>query len=199
MPWRTGKQIRDRYLNSLDKRVIKRKFNNNEDEQIIKLYKKYGNSWSTIAKFLQGRTGDMVKNRFYSKLFKLIKNKNSFSSKSNFHNDEDFIEKINFCFNDKYDNFLIDRDDDNIENFNYFVNDINDENKNYYFEVQNNDFNISLNETDIIINNDDNNQNYNNSNNSNNNMNLNGNDDNYSNIETSNYQNKDYFQAIHMV
>ena len=40
MKTRTGKQIRDRFLNSLDERVIKRKFNNDEDEEILNLYKK---------------------------------------------------------------------------------------------------------------------------------------------------------------
>ena len=44
---------------------------------IIKFYKIYGNSWAKIAKKLKTRTGDMVKNRFYSSLKKnLLKNKN---------------------------------------------------------------------------------------------------------------------------
>ena len=77
MKTRTGKQIRDRFLNSLDERVIKRKFNNDEDEEILNLYKKYGNCWSLIAKNLKGRTGDMVKNRFYSKLIKFKDSKNN--------------------------------------------------------------------------------------------------------------------------
>ena len=77
MKTRTGKQIRDRFLNSLDERVIKRKFNNDEDEEILNLYKKYGNCWSLIAKNLKGRTGDMVKNRFYSKLIKVKDSKNN--------------------------------------------------------------------------------------------------------------------------
>ena len=77
MKTRTGKQIRDRFLNSLDERVIKRKFNNDEDEEILNLYKKYGNCWSLIAKNLKGRTGDMMKNRFYSKLIKFKDSKNN--------------------------------------------------------------------------------------------------------------------------
>jgi hypothetical protein len=94
MKTRTGKQIRDRFLNSLDERIIKRKFNNDEDEKIIKLYKKYGNCWSFISKFLKGRTGDMVKNRFYSKLVKEIKKENSISNNKNL-NDNSYIENIN--------------------------------------------------------------------------------------------------------
>ena len=94
MKTRTGKQIRDRFLNSLDERIIKRKFNNDEDEKIIKLYKKYGNCWTFISKFLKGRTGDMVKNRFYSKLVKEIKKENSISNNMNL-NDNSYIENIN--------------------------------------------------------------------------------------------------------
>ena len=77
MPHRTGKQIRDRFLNSLDSKFERGKFTEEEDQTIIKYYKIYGNSWAKIAKKLKTRTGDMVKNRFYSSLKKTIfKNKN---------------------------------------------------------------------------------------------------------------------------
>ena len=72
MPHRTGKQIRDRFLNSLDSKFERGKFNEEEDQAIIKYYKIYGNSWAKIAKKLKTRTGDMVKNRFYSSLKKTI-------------------------------------------------------------------------------------------------------------------------------
>ena len=76
MPHRTGKQIRDRFLNSLDSKFERGKFTEEEDQNIIKYYKIYGNSWAKIAKKLKTRTGDMVKNRFYSSLKKIIyKNK----------------------------------------------------------------------------------------------------------------------------
>ena len=74
MPYRTGKQIRDRFLNVLDDSLNREKFTLEEDEKIIKLYKCYGKSWSRIAKRLKGRTGDMVKNRFYSSLKKIVEN-----------------------------------------------------------------------------------------------------------------------------
>ena len=77
MPHRTGKQIRDRFLNSLDTKFDRGKFTEEEDQIIIKYYKIYGNSWAKIAKKLKTRTGDMVKNRFYSSLKKtILKNKN---------------------------------------------------------------------------------------------------------------------------
>ena len=77
MPHRTGKQIRDRFLNSLDTKFERGKFTEEEDQIIIKYYKIYGNSWAKIAKKLKTRTGDMVKNRFYSSLKKtILKSKN---------------------------------------------------------------------------------------------------------------------------
>ena len=68
MPQRTGKQIRDRFLNALDNKLKKEKLSFEENKKIIKWYEIFGNSWSKIAKKLKGRTGDMVKNRFYSSL-----------------------------------------------------------------------------------------------------------------------------------
>ena len=82
MTHRTGKQIRDRFLNSLDSKFERGKFTEEEDQMIIKFYKIYGNSWAKIAKKLKTRTGDMVKNRFYSSLKKnLLKNKNFIKKK----------------------------------------------------------------------------------------------------------------------
>jgi len=74
MPYRTGKQIRDRFLNNLDIRFKKRKFSEEEDKVILKYHIIYGNKWSEIAKKMEARTGDMVKNRFYSFLKKKLPN-----------------------------------------------------------------------------------------------------------------------------
>ena len=81
MPQRTGKQIRDRFLNSLDTRYKRGKFSEEEDKMILKYHKIYGNQWAKIAKKIKTRTGDMVKNRFYSSLNKDIKNNKSFLNK----------------------------------------------------------------------------------------------------------------------
>lgn len=72
VPTRNGKQIRDRFLNYLDPKINRNKFTVEEDDMIIKLYIEHGSKWSTIAKFFNGRTGDMIKNRFYSCLRKKI-------------------------------------------------------------------------------------------------------------------------------
>jgi hypothetical protein len=82
MPHRTGKQIRDRFLNSLDTTYKRGKFSEEEDKMILKYYKIYGNKWSEIAKKMKVRTGDMVKNRFYSSLNrKLLQNNKSLLKK----------------------------------------------------------------------------------------------------------------------
>ena len=104
---RTGKQIRDRFLNSLDTKYDRGKFTKKEDNMILKYYKEYGNSWARIAKKMKTRTGDMVKNRFYSSLKKKILNNKDLlkkkrkrftskfkkKSKNNKHNSEIKIKK----------------------------------------------------------------------------------------------------------
>lgn len=69
---RSGKQIRDRFLNALDPNLLKEKFTPEEDKQILRIYAKLGSAWTKIANHLPGRTGDMIKNRFYSSLRKKI-------------------------------------------------------------------------------------------------------------------------------
>ena len=93
---RTGKQIRDRFLNNFEKSVKKGKFMAKEDKLIIKWHKVFGNSWSKIAEKIEGRTGDMVKNRFYSSLknYDLTKNEeNNIFEINNGCIYEDIIEK----------------------------------------------------------------------------------------------------------
>ena len=75
MKSRTGKQIRERFLNKHDEKLKKEKFEENEDNLIIKWQKVYGNSWTKIAKKIEGRTGDMIKNRYNSILNKKLKKK----------------------------------------------------------------------------------------------------------------------------
>ena len=81
MNQRTGKQIRDRFLNSLDTRYKRGKFSEEEDKMILKYHKIYGNQWAKIAVKIKTRTGDMIKNRFYSSLQKDIKSNKNFLKK----------------------------------------------------------------------------------------------------------------------
>lgn len=68
---RTAKQIRDRYINSLDPSIKKEKFTKEEDNKIEELYEKFGPKWSKIASFIEHRPPDLIKNRYNSKIQKL--------------------------------------------------------------------------------------------------------------------------------
>ncbi|CAD8074292.1 unnamed protein product [Paramecium primaurelia] len=69
-PGRTGKQIRERYLNKLDPNLNFVAWTEQEDQEIVKYYNQYGAKWSLVAQNLKGRSENMVKNRFYSHIQK---------------------------------------------------------------------------------------------------------------------------------
>jgi hypothetical protein len=69
---RTGKQVRDRYLNKLRPNIKCGDWSPEEDERLVKLLKEVGNRWSLIATHLPGRTEGQVKNRFYSYIKKRL-------------------------------------------------------------------------------------------------------------------------------
>lgn len=73
---RTGKQVRERFLNKLDPKILRTKFTEAEDNLIIDGYFEFGSKWKEIAKRLEGRPENMVKNRFYSHIRKHILLKN---------------------------------------------------------------------------------------------------------------------------
>jgi myb proto-oncogene protein len=73
MVFRNGKQIRDRYINILDPQIKRGKFTQEEDLMILKLLRKLGTKWATIAKYFENRTADMIKNRYHSAVKKNIK------------------------------------------------------------------------------------------------------------------------------
>jgi len=72
MEGRTGKQIRDRYLNKLRPNIKCGDWSPQEDELLVKLLNEVGNRWSLIANQLPGRTEGQVKNRFYSSIKKRL-------------------------------------------------------------------------------------------------------------------------------
>lgn len=53
---RTGKQIRDRYLNKLKPDIKTDNWTQEEDDDLVKYYHEIGNKWSKIAVHLPGRT-----------------------------------------------------------------------------------------------------------------------------------------------
>jgi len=85
---RSGKQCRERWFNNLNPGVKKGNWTKEEDELIFELYQKYGSSWSKIAKYINGRTENAIKNRFYSTLRKLAADKRKHKSE-HAHSDSD--------------------------------------------------------------------------------------------------------------
>jgi len=65
MKSRSGKQCRERYHNHLAPDIRKGFWTNEEDAKILSLKREWGNQWAKIAKELNGRSDNAVKNRYH--------------------------------------------------------------------------------------------------------------------------------------
>lgn len=63
---KTGKQIRERFINKLDPKIKVEEWSQEEDRLVLKYYTEFGSRWSEISKRLTGRPENKIKNRFYS-------------------------------------------------------------------------------------------------------------------------------------
>ena len=73
---RNGKQCRERWMNHIDPKVLKKHFEDEEEELLFAAIKKHGTKLAEIAKEMPGRSDNMIKNHFYSiikKAFRKIK------------------------------------------------------------------------------------------------------------------------------
>jgi hypothetical protein len=71
---KTAKQCRERWHNTLNPDVKVGPWNGSQEIQLFYLHKIHGNKWSEIAKRLPGRTDNAIKNFFFCKLRRLVRN-----------------------------------------------------------------------------------------------------------------------------
>ncbi|CAK71318.1 unnamed protein product (macronuclear) [Paramecium tetraurelia] len=63
---KTGKQIRERYINKLRSDIVdvkKQPWSNSEDQKLLQLYNQLGSKWAQIARHFFGRSDLQIKNR----------------------------------------------------------------------------------------------------------------------------------------
>lgn len=66
LPGRQGKQCRERYVNHLNPRLKRGEWTEDEESILIFYHQKFGNRWASIAKEVEGRSDNDVKNHWYS-------------------------------------------------------------------------------------------------------------------------------------
>lgn len=68
---RSGKQVRDRYVYTLNPDINRDQWTKEEDSMLLSLYNNMGNKWRQMATYLPGRTENQIKARLKSKTRKI--------------------------------------------------------------------------------------------------------------------------------
>jgi len=97
IPGRNGKQVRDRWEDTLDPTLRHDSFSPEEDDELLRLFQKHGTKWKKIAAELPGRSGNHVKNRFNASLKKTYEKKKAGTSEDPTKSPEDGYTEDNFA------------------------------------------------------------------------------------------------------
>lgn len=95
MPFRSLRQCKERYEGYLAPNIVHDKFSPEEDMLIIEKYNEIGPKWTKISKFLDGRSGNQIKNRY-----------NIYLKDKVFKNDQEPIEINEKVLKNKDENFF---------------------------------------------------------------------------------------------
>mmetsp|Transcript_12139 Transcript_12139/g.21947 ORF Transcript_12139/g.21947 Transcript_12139/m.21947 type:complete len:231 (+) Transcript_12139:111-803(+) len=93
LPYRTGKQCRERWLNQLNPKINREKWTSEEDKLLIELQSQHGNAWSKISEYLPGRSDNNVKNRWNSTIQRKLRMDNTFSHLKSEETVQDIVPK----------------------------------------------------------------------------------------------------------